>query len=334
MEDCLLCGKAAHLKCKDYPGYQRPLKFEIYHCDFCKSAFSLPRVNTTQLYEDIYRSGKELPGYDRYWKYAERINSTSSPLNYLAYNESAYWGVKKSLEEIVTNKQGTKILEIGSGMGYLTYSLIKEDYNVVGLDISDVAVKTANYKFGNYFVCADLYEYSTLHSESFDVVILTEVIEHVEKPVDFIRAILKVLRSDGRIIITTPNRSIYDNKVIWASDSPPVHLWWFSEDSMRFIANELNIEIDFISFNEFYKRNYQSIEMADNKISILPSPYLDETGELLVKANESIFKGKIKDLLIMMPSIRNVYRKFLDIFRKDRFVCGQKGTVLCAILRK
>ena len=333
---CLLCGNLAHLKHDSYPGYQDPLIFKIYHCPTCHTAYSLPRVNTQKLYESIYKNGNCVPGYERYWKYYEKVKSLSNPLNYISNAESAYFAVKEILSEKIINKADFKILEIGSGMGYLTYSLKKDKYNIIGLDISKTAVEQAKKTFGDYYVCENLYEYSEKFIESYDIVILTEVIEHIEQPIDFINAITKLLKPQGLTIITTPNRSIYPEDVVWASDSPPVHLWWFSEESMIYIAKKLDLFVNFFDFTFYYKKHYQTIDLSKNTINNFPPSYLNESGEL-----KSNLKGKKNSLMIRLKEkmetlyiLKNTYRKILDIFRKDRQICGEKGVVLCALLQK
>lgn len=154
------------------------------------------------------------------------------------------------------NKQSTRIIEIGCGLGYLTYSLRKDNYNIYGLDISQEAVNQANDNFGEYYICQDLFEYAKTNVNSYDVVILTEVIEHVETPIGFLETIMKILKPNGQIILTTPNKSLLPSDIVWDTDLPPVHCWWFSEESMVYIAKQLNANASFINFSKYYKRNY------------------------------------------------------------------------------
>ena len=220
--ECLLCKGKAVLKHGEYPGYQEPLTFSIYHCSQCNTAFSLPRVDSSAIYENIYGNREKVPGYSRYWKYARIIKNVPDPLDYLAESHEDYWSVREALTMFVDDKKTNKILEIGSGLGYLTYSLNTAGYDATGMDISKTAVDQANRNFGNHYICRDLFEYSEQSPASYDIVILTEVIEHVDDPVGFVRAIIKLLKPGGKAIISTPNKSLFPGDVIWASDLPPV----------------------------------------------------------------------------------------------------------------
>lgn len=333
--ECLLCGGSSELRHKKYPGYQEPDTFKIYHCPNCNTAFSLPRVETAEIYENIYKNGNKVPGYDRYWKYAKIIKKRTNPLEYLAETEDTYWGVKEALIFFVKDKKTAKMLEIGSGLGYLTYSLIKANYNTVGLDISQTAVKYANETFGDHYICADLFQYAKLHSESFDIVILTEVIEHIDKPLNFIESILTLLKPGGRAIITTPNKSFYPKDIIWATELPPVHCWWFSEESMKYISKRINTNIFFINFSKYYKNKYFALNTLLFN-SQLPKPCFNENGELIIQSNmaNKSLKSYIRMLVTKIPYTKKIYAKLRKLLNPEVIVCNDRGIVLCAIMQR
>ncbi|MEI6047372.1 MAG: methyltransferase domain-containing protein [Bacteroidota bacterium] len=344
--ECLLCRGTAKLKHNKYPGYQEPLTYKIYHCHTCNTGFSLPMDDSTVIYENIYKNGDKVPGYNRYWRYAKNIKKISQPLDYLARNDDDYWSVKKALEMFVKDKTSTKILEIGSGLGYLTYSLIKADYKVIGLDVSQTAVTLAANTFGDHFICKDLFEYAESHPESYDIVILTEVIEHVNKPLDFIDSIIRLLKPGGRAIITTPNKSFYPLEVVWASDLPPVHCWWLGEESMNFIAEKLNIGISFINFREYFKMNYRVIGIRSLNDNNLPKPFFNKNGELIKHAaSKGDLKFSLQLLLIkfhylnkaagkLQEYTKRIYGKSRKLLSPNVIVCKDRGNKLCAIMLK
>jgi SAM-dependent methyltransferase len=344
--ECLLCKGSAKLRHNKYPGYQEPFTYKIYHCDSCHSGFSLPMDDSSVIYENIYKNAEKVPGYSRYWKYAKNIKKVSEPFDYLARNDDDYWSVKKALEMFVANKPSTQILEIGSGLGYLTYSLIKADYKAIGLDVSQTAVNSAVESFGKHFICGDLYEYAETHTGTYDIVILTEVIEHVRTPLAFIDSIIKLLKPGGRAIITTPNKTFYPSDVIWASDLPPVHIWWLGEESMSFIASKLNIGISFIDFSEYFKMNYRIIRVPSLNDNNLPKPFFNSNGELIKQAaSKGEIKFNIQLFLFRFPYLRKVsgilkkytkliYGKSRELFNPDIIACKGRGNKLCAIMHK
>lgn len=262
---CLLCGKDAHIIETAFPGYKEPDTFAIYECPHCETQFSYPRVETAHIYELIYKHAEIVSGYDRYYMYKNAVMTHANPLQYLAGKEEAYWVVNDVLKQDSDKKDKLKILEVGCGMGYLTYSLIKEGFNIKGLDISQRAINDAIMSFGPYYICADVFEFAKTHTEVYDRIIFTQVFEHVEEPVKWLEVLMTMLKKDGRIILTTENKSLYPPNTIWQSDLPPVHLWWFSEQSMKYIANKLNLKLNFTDFSK-----YQYGEVG---INILPVAY-------------------------------------------------------------
>ena len=344
--ECLLCGGKAVLKHNEYPGYQKPDTYSIYHCTACNTAFSLPGEESSVIYENIYKNGDRVPGYSRYWRYAKIIRKVPEPLDYLAESHEDYWSVREALSMHVKDKTAVKILEIGSGLGYLTYSLIQAGYDVTGMDVSQTAVTQAVKNFGDHYICRDMFEYSGLAPDSFDIVLLTEVIEHISNPTEFIKTILKLLKPGGRTIITTPNKSFYPREVIWASDLPPVHYWWLSEESMSYIARKLDVSISFINFSDYYKMNYQIIGTRPLTGNRLPAPLFDSDGALIKKSStESRLKTHIQLILIKLPLLRKaagtmrrffkkVYGKSRKLFGSGVIECRERGQILCAVLQK
>jgi SAM-dependent methyltransferase len=333
---CILCGNSAELRHKEYPGYQEPDTFMIYHCLKCDTAFSLPRVESSAIYEAIYKNGEKVPGYDRYWEYAKVIKYFANPLEYLAETEVTYWGIKEALSFYVKDKKSTNILEIGSGLGYLTYALIKAGYVVVGLDISQTAVEHAKRIFGDYYICANLFEYAQLHPGSFDTIILTEVIEHIDNPIDFIKSIIKLLKPGGQAIITAPNKSFYPADTVWVTDLPPVHCWLFSEESMRYVAKRINVNVSFVDFSDYYKGSFYSVNTKSLVDNQLPTSVLNKNGELIIQATRAnmFLVSYLRLLATRIPYLKFIYRKLKKILNTNGIVYKDKGCVLCAILRR
>lgn len=334
--ECPLCGSDAYLKQKEYPGYQEPDTFNIYYCPDCKTAFSNPRVDATPIYESIYKNVDSVPGYDRYAKYAKKVKYIANPLKFLAESEDTYWAVNEAISLYVSDKNSSKILEIGSGLGYLTYSLINDGYDTIGMDISKSAVDQANKLFGNYYICADLFEYAKNNPATYDIIILTEVIEHVEKPLNFIKSIMELLKPDGRAIISTPNKSLCPLDIHWFTEAPPVHYWWFSEDSMKFIANRVNANISFVNFTEYYKKNSLLFNIKELRKNIPRQPILNSKGEVIAttKVKLSILYLCIYFLIDKIPRLKERYVKLKRFFNPSIIICNEKGIVLCGILQK
>jgi 2-polyprenyl-3-methyl-5-hydroxy-6-metoxy-1,4-benzoquinol methylase len=335
--NCLLCGNTAELLDPNYPGYQEPEKFGIYYCPSCNTSFSYPRVDTKHIYEHIYKHVDKLFGYDRYVEYANVVKTHKNPLQYLSESEETYWSVKCALEQTSQSKDSLRVIEIGCGLGYLTYSLVRDGYCATGLDISQNAIDKATKNFGNYYVCADILEYATQHKNVYDVVILTEVIEHIEHPIDFLKSVMLLINDNitscSKIILTTPNKTIYEKDIIWQTDLPPVHLWWFSEKSMNYIASQLNANIQFINFSNYYKKKPKYLRIKNfGKVQRIKHIF-DKDGNIIEQIETNFSLKKLRSLIVRLPFAKYFYYKLYHHYIR----CGKKcdkGDVLAIVLNK
>ena len=108
--------------------------------------------------------------------------------------------------------QGKQVLDLASGEGYGSYHLSKVAASVVGVDIDEAAVSHAQqrynqqpnlrYRIGN---CAQI----PLDDRSVDVVVSFETIEHHDQHEQMMREIKRVLRPEGLLIISSPNKKTY-----------------------------------------------------------------------------------------------------------------------------
>ena len=341
---CPLCGGQAELKYDRFPGYQEPETFEIFHCQGCRAGFSMPRIKDTQvIYDNIYRHGELVPAYKRYWKYAEEVKKAKDPLNYLAQAEASYWGVREALKEIAKERKGIRILEAGSGLGYLTYSLNRSGYQAFGLDISETSVAQAKKNYGDYYFHGDLFEYAGTGSNLFDVVIATEVIEHLNDPLVFVEALLKLLKPGGHLMLTTPNKSFFPEEIIWATENPPVHCWWFSEESMNYMADKTGTKNRFVDLSGYYDKHFYRVDLNIFRNGFPLKPTLTEMGDVIAgNVSATSQQGSLRRFLIaylpqlnsLLVCIKASWLRKKSASEPNILVCKKRGVVFCALFTK
>lgn len=99
-----------------------------------------------------------------------------------------------------------KILEIGCGEAYILRKL--KSKNIIGLDISDIALKYAKDKLKNnnsiQLIKADA-QTIPLKDNSIDKIICSEVLEHVINPEKVIEEIVRISKMNSTIVVTIPN---------------------------------------------------------------------------------------------------------------------------------
>lgn len=243
---CEICGAPLSID-SVVPGYQEPASYTILRCDGCHTMVSSPKRLDARVYDAIYALPGGPPGYDRNFQYARAVTRVKDPMSYLASRQDAFWGVQRGL----SGKRGTRILEVGAGLGYFTYALRRAGYDAIGIDVSEEAVSRARSRFGKFYLRESVESYSVGSDEKFDAIVMVEVIEHLENPVSVVESALRLLAPGGSLIATTPNRSYFGDDAPWTTDLPPVHLWWFSEESVTAIGKQLGCEVSLVDFTEY-----------------------------------------------------------------------------------
>jgi len=104
------------------------------------------------------------------------------------------------LELLKAEKPG-KILDVGAGEGALTKSLMQRGFDVEPCDLNPEQFKIATKKCRK----VDLNQPLPYSNESFDFVVCVEVIEHLYNPWFVISELRRVLKENGKLIISTPN---------------------------------------------------------------------------------------------------------------------------------
>ena len=106
-------------------------------------------------------------------------------------------------------RPGERVLDVGCGDGLLTDELARAGAQVVGIDVAKRALQRAEQRASMHGGALDLRlvdaeEPLPLADASFDVVWAGEVIEHVVDTAAWLSELRRVLRSQGRLLLTTP----------------------------------------------------------------------------------------------------------------------------------
>lgn len=281
---CGCCGRLSQLIYAAHPGYRIPAVFDLYHCPACDTSQASPLTVDVDVYDAIYSQIECIPGYERYVKYAQRVSLDPSPFDYLASIEDVYWGVREHLRSRPETASELRVLDVGSGMGHLTYALRRAGYEAQGVDVSEVAVTQARARFGDLFEHADVHEFVRTRRAAYDIVTMTEVIEHVPDVCSLVATALELLKPGGELLVTTPNKSAFDSTAVWATENPPVHLWWFSESSMMALGGRLRSDVRFVNFGLFNRAEGASdwfIEGRRQRELPYYPPVLDASGKVV-----------------------------------------------------
>ena len=143
-----------------------------------------------------------------------RGNAESLKATYLKHTEYHHYpGGLKKLEFIVEtlcalerDAAQVSVLDVGCGNGSLALPIASLGYRVVGVDVDPISVEHATR--ANTFANArfeTVAESGFDLGERFDVLICSEVLEHLDEPMPLICTIAGLMKDDGLAIVTVPN---------------------------------------------------------------------------------------------------------------------------------
>ena len=158
---------------------------------------------------------------------------------------------------------GSRLLEVGCGAGNLLLEATVSGSYPVALDLSMQALTfvrsrleeaSSSTEAPNGFSCTQaIGESLPLKDNTFDCVLMSEVIEHLEAPQISIREAARVLRPDGRLLVTTPNYRSFWPLMEWAVDrlnmAPKMageqHISRFYPSSLKNLLTESGLTIEY-----------------------------------------------------------------------------------------
>lgn len=196
---------------------------------------------------------------EKYYKSEDYISHTDSKRNLFekAYHFVRSITLKQKLKLINSFETEAKmLLDVGCGTGDFLSLCKQNGWQVNGIEPNADARSIANHKVDNSVYDVDRLE--TFESNSFDIITLWHVLEHLPNLESHIVTFKRLLKPNGKLIIAVPNFKSFDAqhyKEFWAAYDVPRHLWHFSKESVSKIASKENLAVEKIlpmKFDAFY----------------------------------------------------------------------------------
>ena len=228
---CCICGFLSFKPALNCEG------FEYVRCLKC----GLVQRNPQPLKEDVISRYNSAFG-DDYLSYELKNEDAFFKLQQLALKDASFFKLEKSLFKAAL-KETPSILDIGCATGSLLKSLRSRLWRVTGVEISPAAEYAIN-KYGLDIRKIPLEE-NNFSDNSFDVVLTSHLIEHLNDPRSFLEETHRILKENGSIFITTPNISGFQARLFAGKWRSAIfdHLYLFSAHTLKKLLKSTGFKI-------------------------------------------------------------------------------------------
>lgn len=181
-----------------------------------------------------------------------------------AYSREVYYdalGVLRINRVLELVGQGKQVLDLGCGDGTIASHIQRRGNEVTGLEISDVAIGFAKQKIKDVYkvdLTGNWLESTpALRDKKFDIVVASELLEHIFDTDKLLENVKSVLKPSGSLIITTPNVASLGRRILLLLGISPHlettarvydagHVRYFTFATLKKLLEEHGFKIDSI----------------------------------------------------------------------------------------
>ena len=216
--------------------------FELQYDENLDMLFTFPKPNAQQL--------------PKYYESEDYISHTDGKRTLF---EKTYQFIKNialaNKLNLINNcapKKGN-LLDVGAGTGDFLLTAKNNGWNTIGFEPNSKAKEMAQKKGINFTE-----KTADLQDNSFDVITMWHVLEHVLDLEIQIKELKRLVKKDGTIIVAVPNFNSFDAKYyneFWAAFDAPRHLWHFSKTAIEKLFRKENVKLVSIKpmkFDSYY----------------------------------------------------------------------------------
>ncbi len=217
-------------------------KYNLGQCKNCKLIFCLTQFSQSEfvaVYDELYNKENAIYSNHSVVEYKMLLENKNIKIGYHRV---------KILKKHVLNDICSSVLEIGSGIGLVGCYIRNKNnrVNYTGIEIDKESYEKSQTLHLNT-IHADFTVMDKM-TDTFDVIMLWEVIEHLQDLNLFIALAYEKLNENGKVILSTPNYNKifnYPSRALDAiyQDQPPVHLNFFTKENITNIF-EMNQFVD------------------------------------------------------------------------------------------
>jgi len=237
---CLACGATdghfyARTKDEEYLTCQD--EFDFFRCGLCKSLsiYPVPSDRLSLIYPQ------------NYYSFSKSRSVVSGVKNWL---DSRFY------KKILCTVQGQELaaLDVGGGSGAELNKLRSVDPRIKRTEVVDLDSKAADHAkaAGHQYHCLRIEDFET--ASKFDVILMLNLIEHVEDPCAVLTKACSLLSPGGVILLKTPNYESLDGAIFkarnWGGFHSPRHWVIFNRRGFEVLAQKAGATVQQFQYTQ------------------------------------------------------------------------------------
>lgn len=230
MYKCYLCDYEGDMKIKSNVAGR-----DIVACPNCKLEFIYNQPSFDEI-KNIYSNE-----YYKSWGMENGENNEVALMKKSTF--------RNMLKKILPYKKSGNILDIGTASGFLLEEAKKIGFEPYGVELSEYSSSIAKQKFGNDRIHNGTIETSNFPENFFDLITMTDLLEHIQKPIEMLEICYKMLKQystgGGYIMITVPDTTSFTHNIMkskWMQYKLE-HLFYFNKNNFEIMAKNTGFEI-------------------------------------------------------------------------------------------
>lgn len=216
IQTCLVCNGARIYYLFSAKGHR------VVRCDDCGLVFLNPQPSDGELAR-IYNANYFLGSESDAGRVAARELKQATARLYLS-------GIKR-----YHGAETGCLLEVGCGEGDLLAQAEADGWQVTGVEFSPAAGQKAQQRLKSGEVRIGELQQAMLAGDQFDLCVVSDVLEHVRAPLDFLREIHRVLKPGGTLFVATPSIDSWSARFLrrnWM-EFKTEHLTYFDRQTLQ-----------------------------------------------------------------------------------------------------
>lgn len=242
VETCLVCGSSAHHALFTVDAWP------IRRCDACRFVFI-----------------GMLPDWSSKTEINERRYEHSQGLASRARARMQLRDDVECLDQIERFSHGGTLLDVGCATGNLLALARDRGWSVKGIELDRGLASEAASRIGVSNVSSGTLAEAPFQPQSFDVVVMRSVLEHLPDPARELDRVRTLLKPNGSLFLLVPNVESLESRVYrsrWFALTPGDHLWFFSPSTLESFLRKNGYAAEWLTTSESFRDMFVGFSFA------------------------------------------------------------------------